>query len=549
MKKLVVCCDGTWNSPSQEEYELPAPTNVLRIYNALARFDDNNVEQLKYYHPGVGTEGGFLSKTAGGLYGYGLSQNIMSAYAWLARHYELGDKIYIFGFSRGAFTARSLGGMLAHCGILDLRDTSDPFNENAPKPSDTWALVKEAFDAYRNPSKEGIWKTPRKRSAPPKVPIQFIGVWETVGALGIPDDKEIFNLLDRPKNWLFHDTKLSDETCYARHALAMDEMRSSFTPTLWTKNGEVYHDQLPLAGSGDVARVRQIYFPGVHSDVGGGYYECGLANGALLWMIEEVKSLPKNSGLAFVPAMVDQIKPDYQAPLHDSYRGLFKLMYTRPRNIPKFLEADRFHPSALARLASPPIFQSPYRPRVEKISPSNQSTLDYTLAVGGKAECRIYAINPWNSTGIYLVPGKYQFEAAGEWLDREIPSDSAGKTDDGFKVLELVRGLANFLSPLESLTRFITRNEKAEILLSKRIDYEPWFSLIGVVTNDCDKKGILPESPANDGTPPGHQTFVIGKNYTETISYGGFLYAFANDSWNAYENNRGSVVLRVKRLS
>jgi hypothetical protein len=549
MKKLVVCCDGTWNSPSQEEYELPAPTNVLRIYNALATFDDSNVEQRKYYHPGVGTEGGFFSKTAGGLYGYGLSQNIMSAYAWLARHYELDDKIYIFGFSRGAFTARSLGGMLAHCGILDLRDTSDPFNENAPKPSDTWALVEEAFDAYRNPSKEGIWETSRTRSAPPKVRIQFIGVWETVGALGIPDDKEIFNLLDRPKNWLFHDTELSDETCYARHALAMDEMRSSFTPTLWTKNGEVLHNQLPLAGSGDVARVRQIYFPGVHSDVGGGYYECGLANGALLWMIEEVRNLPKNSGLAFVPAMVDQIKPDYQAPLHDSYRGLFKLMHTRPRNVPEFSETDRFHQSALHRLASPPIFQSPYRPRVEKRPANAPNTLDCTLAVGDNVKYSVYAINPWNSTGIYLVPGKYRFEAAGEWLDRDINSDPAGKSNDGFRFSELARSLANVLSPIESVTRLITRNNKAEISLSKRIDYEPWFALVGVVTNDCDRNGQSPASPAYDGTPPGHQTFVIGKECTQTIDYAGFFYAFANDAWDAYGNNRGSVTLRVERLS
>jgi hypothetical protein len=108
--------------------------------------------------------------------------------------------------------------------------------------------------------------------------------------------------------------------------------------------------------------------------------------------------------------------------------------------------------------------------------------------------------------------------------------------------------LANILSPIESLTRLITRNSKAEISLSKRIDYEKWFALVGVVTNDCDRNGKLPESPANDGTPPGHQTFVIGKERTETIVHEGFLYAFANDSWDFYDNNRGSVTLRVTRL-
>jgi hypothetical protein len=547
MKKLVVCCDGTWNSPDQEEYELPAPTNVLRIYNAISKMDGSNVEQLKYYHPGVGTEGGFFAKTAGGLYGKGLEQNIMSAYAWIGRHYTDGDMIYLFGFSRGAFTVRSLSGMLSRCGILDLRNTAEPFAKNAPKPSESWENVKSAFTAYREPPKGKSWETPLPRSAQPKVPIQFIGVWDTVGALGIPDDKEIVNLLDRRKNWLFHDTKLSDETRYARHALAMDEMRSSFTPTLWTEDEKVLSNHSPSAGSGNVARVRQIYFPGVHSDVGGGYYECGLADGALRWMIEEVQSLPKNEGLFFESAMVEQIKPDHQAPLHDSYRGLFKLMQTRPRNLPRFSETDRFHSSALNRLDSPPIFQSPYRPRAEKRS-GDPIARDCTLGIGETVDCRVYAINPWNPTGIFLLPGRYEFKAAGEWLDRDISSDPAGLSDDGFGFSEWVRSLANILSPIESLTRLITRNSKAEISLSKRIDYEKWFALVGVVTNDCDRNGKLPESPANDGTPPGHQTFVIGKERTETIVHEGFLYAFANDSWDFYDNNRGSVTLRVTRL-
>jgi hypothetical protein len=222
-------------------------------------------------------------------------------------------------------------------------------------------------------------------------------------------------------------------------------------------------------------------------------------------------------------------------------------MQTRPRNLPRFSETDRFHSSALNRLDSPPIFQSPYRPRAEKRS-GDPIARDCTLGIGETVDCRVYAINPWNPTGIFLLPGRYEFKAAGEWLDRDISSDPAGLSDDGFGFSEWVRSLANILSPIESLTRLITRNSKAEISLSKRIDYEKWFALVGVVTNDCDRNGKLPESPANDGTPPGHQTFVIGKERTETIVHEGFLYAFANDSWDFYDNNRGSVTLRVTRL-
>lgn len=550
MKKLIVCCDGTWNSPEQEEYELPAPTNVVRLYNCLARVDDNQVQQRKYYHSGVGTEGGFLSRTAGGMYGKGLSQNIMSAYAWLGRNYDDGDLIYLFGFSRGAYTARSLAGMLRHCGIVDLRAAADPFKSDALAPSEAWTRVAEAYEAYRKRPKgsRDPWQTALPRSAQPGVPIQFVGVWETVGALGIPDDRGILNLLDQPQNWLFHDTELSAETRYARHALAMDEMRSSFTPTLWMKDGEVQHDPIPAGGTGKVARVRQIYFPGVHSDVGGGYYVCGLADGALRWMIDEVQGLPDGGGLAFVPAMVNQIKPDPQAPLHDSYRGMFKFLHSRPRNVPPFYKTDRFHASTLARVASAPLSQGPYRPRAGAPS-ADPGNLDRILSVGDFEDCEIYALHPWNPTGIYLEPGQYQFKAEGEWIDRSISSDPAGKTDGEFHLTELIRGIASVLSQLESAYRALSGNAKAELDYSKRIDDAPWFALIGVVTNDCDRKGALPPSPAGDGTPPAHQAFVIGKLHTETISRAGFLYAFANDAWPAYGNNRGSVTLRVTRLS
>src|SRR5471030_2314251 len=106
MKHLVLCCDGTWNTAAQEENNVPAPTNVVKLYNAIAPADALGREQLKYYHSGVGTEGSFLAKTAGGIVGDGLDKNIQSGWAWIAQFYQPGDLVHIFGFSRGAYTAR-----------------------------------------------------------------------------------------------------------------------------------------------------------------------------------------------------------------------------------------------------------------------------------------------------------------------------------------------------------------------------------------------------------------------------------------------------------
>jgi uncharacterized protein (DUF2235 family) len=134
MVNLVVCCDGTWNTPEHMDAGLPAPTNVVKIFNALAAIDAAGKEQKKYYHPGVGTDGSWWDRLLGGSAGEGLDKNIKSGYQWLARNYRAGDNIFLFGFSRGAFTARSLGGMITCCGLLDLSD-------NAISPDVAWKRV------------------------------------------------------------------------------------------------------------------------------------------------------------------------------------------------------------------------------------------------------------------------------------------------------------------------------------------------------------------------------------------------------------------------
>lgn len=140
MKRLILCNDGTWNTPDQEDNGLLAPTNVVKLFHALAASDDQGTKQLIYYHPGVGTEGNFWDPLVGGALGVGISNHLRSAYYWLATNYEPGDQIYIFGFSRGAFTARSLGGFLGR-GLLDL--TNVPSKE-------AWLRVDKAYkDGYQ----------------------------------------------------------------------------------------------------------------------------------------------------------------------------------------------------------------------------------------------------------------------------------------------------------------------------------------------------------------------------------------------------------------
>ena len=311
MKNLVVCCDGTWNTPDQNKNDRVAPTNVVKLYNAVDT-ESTSSQQEVYYHSGVGTEGRWLERSAGGMYGLGLSKNIMSAYLWLAQHYTPGDRIYLFGFSRGAFTVRSLGGFLTRCGLLDVSQLTT---------GEAYARVENAYsEGYRINEAGKNWNPDAwQLISPAPAPIHFIGVWDTVGAMGIPDDLALLNLLDKPKNWRFHDDHLEDNVRFARHAVALDERRASFTPTLWTT-------PVTNAPCSNSDQVKQLWFPGVHCDIGGGYNECGLSDIALKWMMDEAEA----KGLRLRKAMVEQLKPDPRAPMHDSVRGVFQALRTRP---------------------------------------------------------------------------------------------------------------------------------------------------------------------------------------------------------------------------
>jgi uncharacterized protein (DUF2235 family) len=267
-KRLVVCCDGTWNFPDQK-----FPTNVTKVVLAVSPADSKGSEQRVFYHPGVGT--GKWERMRGGAFGFGLSRDVRNTYRFIAQNYELGDELFFFGFSRGAFTARSTAGLIRNAGILrpDYVDRVD----------EAYALYRSRTDTK---SPKGSEARLFRRSYSYETPIRFIGVWDTVGALGIPVDRlKLATLFNR--RFKFHDTDLSTSVASAYHALAIDEQRRPFKPTLWNQQNDAPSDQV----------LQQVWFPGVHSDIGGGYKEHALSDVSLIWMV----ACAESCGLEFQP--------------------------------------------------------------------------------------------------------------------------------------------------------------------------------------------------------------------------------------------------------
>jgi uncharacterized protein (DUF2235 family) len=507
MANLIISCDGTWNTADQEEGGIPTPTNVVRLHNCIAERNAKGVAQKKYYHTGVGTEPGLVNRALGGGIGLGLDRNIQSAYSWLCRNYQAGDTIYLFGFSRGAYTARSLGGLTTRCGLLDPAGLSD---------DEAWKRIDAVFhNGYRTRQetrddwlKKG-WKFHQSAPGSHDIGIHLIGVWDTVGALGIPDHLGVLNLLDDPSKYKFHDTNLSKLVAHARHAIALDEMRGAFQATLWTKV-EPGRD------------VKQVWFPGVHSDVGGGYVETGLSDGALKWMVDEAAAL----GLGFSDKLIAQIKPDSRSLLHNSLDGVFKHLPTQPRSAPLLHKASaRLHASLVERRESPPIAQSPY--------------LDSRgLEAGESVTVPVFAINPWNPTGLYLEAGvTYQFKAEGQWLDRKTPSGPDGLEDGKFEPSDVALALGDILGKAEGLFKKITGNAATDFWGSKRHQDLKWFQLVGAIANGAGED----EEMGPD------EVISIGNGCDYKPKRSGYLYAYANDAWSFYGNNRGSVQLTVTR--
>lgn len=295
-KRIVFCFDGTWQAPLNG-------TNVYRLYKALTLTSD----QVTYYDDGVGADATGFNRIIQGAFGQGLLQKIQDGYTKIAHVYEEGDEIYLFGFSRGAYTARCLAGMIATCGL--------------PRGKFTDNCVTTAFQAYRDPVNRKAILATLGPCGLADASLRMVGVWDTVGSLGIP---AIFGQVDL-RDFGFLDTGLHPDVKNAYHALAIDEHRPQFPATLWT------------GGAAPGQTMEQVWFSGCHGDVGGGTPPgvgvdgtTRLCDITFAWMLAKAQAL----GLTFDPAVVAQFQnlPPGVAldDIHDTYKPVDGPVHLRP---------------------------------------------------------------------------------------------------------------------------------------------------------------------------------------------------------------------------
>ncbi len=300
-KRIVICADGTWNRPEKNLQE-DFPTNVLRLARAIKPVGTDQIPQQVFYDYRVGS---YYDPVIGGATGKGLHKNILDDYRYIVQNYSPGDELYLFGFSRGAYTVRCLCGLINNCGIIKRPDAS---------------LIQKAFNHYK---RNGAAYAPegrasiefRNQHSHDSKEIKFVGVWDTVGAMGIPisflgffDDKDEF-----------YDAKIGKNVRVARHALAIDEHRSDFVPTLWKARENM--------------DLQQVWFTGAHSDIGGSYKPD--KNGSLLsdnsldWMIKEAHRV----GLTVEGHLEQSINKNPMATLHNSRRSFYRIKGKHYRRI------------------------------------------------------------------------------------------------------------------------------------------------------------------------------------------------------------------------
>ena len=313
-RRLIALFDGTWNKPESN-------TNVERLRRLVAPHDVAGIEQRVEYIPGVGVAPG-MTHLLGGAFGYGLSGNVKDGYRWLCEQWQPGDEIWLFCFSRGAYTARSLGGLIRKCGLLR-RDGSGAVAGSA---------IDDAYTFYRDTRiKPGDAAAVAWRAAHSvETAIHFIGVWDTVGSLGIPDTAAWFPFARA--RYEFHDTELSRIVRHAYQALALDEHRADFAPTKWTRNPDLLAPgERPTDKKAEQIEVEQRWFVGAHADVGGGYDHDGagrvpdpLPDITLAWLQRKAMA----AGLACVATCTPPPGANRGVP-RDSYGefmgGLYKL--------------------------------------------------------------------------------------------------------------------------------------------------------------------------------------------------------------------------------
>jgi len=513
-KNIVICCDGTGNEYGESN------SNVVKLYQVLIR---DPARQVAYYHPGVGTIGAKNALTAAGkawttfrglAFGYGLSENIADAYRFLMQTFAPGDQVYIFGFSRGAYTARALCGMLKMFGLLSAgNDGLIPYAVRLFKRNDRSILARLRARPGKFRIAAGFQATFSVACKP-----HFVGVWDTVSSIGW-----ILDPIGRESGGLPYTADLKDAAT-VRHAVSIDERRAFFRQNL------VHADP--------GRDVRQVWFAGVHSDIGGSYPEAesGLSKITLRWMLREAGNagllLEEDAAARALGGSPAFMKPRDTAMMHNSlnvawwlgefwpkwtlrrvsppgvepvkFRGAPRLNLFRRRKIP---EGSSIHESVLTRKKLLPSYNPSNLPEKYAVEyEPEEERYPIHLEPGQTAVIGVHARAKWNDTALQFGTGeKYALKASGAWYDASIHTGPAGYASPSlpFRLVEWLR----------------------------RVPKANWFALIGAI-------GPSLAAP-----------FVIGDGCDLDAGQEGVLQCFANDLPFTYGNNSGWVRLEVTRLA
>lgn len=423
-KRIVIFADGTGNAYSVQE------SNIWRLYNALdKRLTEDGLQQIARYIPGVGTSANRFVRALDGITGFGVPSNVRKLYRFLCWNWNPGDEIYLFGFSRGAFTVRTLAGMLSMQGLMpreigDRKVGSAEMTRNAggawrayryettplikagrlkmnPLISVLRGLREAAVTVQRRVMRQMLH--PEVQAAQPperqrqQVPVRFLGVYDTVEAYGIPVAE-----LGGVVNWLIWPFQFRNQYCSAivrtvRHALALDDERRTFHP--------IRFDQRPRPDGKAGPEIREIWFAGMHSDVGGGYPDNAVALDALIWMGDEATK----AGLSFDQGLMDRYRHGRypQALIHDSRAGLASFYRYKPRQTGD-VEANgavpELHPSAVAKMRhgangyTPLILPERFASRSTDAASGAEEVQPVALRREAVAHARIARLVQWRTT-------------------------------------------------------------------------------------------------------------------------------------------------------
>jgi uncharacterized protein (DUF2235 family) len=312
-KNIVVLSDGTGQEGGEGRN-----TNIYKIFNMV---EDRTKRQITFYDRGLGTG---WRKFSGNVAGAGISKNIKECYQFIFENFEADDQVYLFGFSRGAATVRSLSGFIHEFGVIP---------KSRPELIDkAWKIYKTGDEEKRKIKTElflgehhNMW-----------LRIKFLGVFDTVAALGVPN-KTISRIMDKIPSMRhkFHNLDLSASVENAYQALAIDDERKTFHPLIWNETKETYQT------------MKQVWFAGVHTDIGGGYKETELSDISLQWMLNKAVS----KGLHIYPKHTEQLNPDVTGKMHDPFEGIKGNIWRRERRSwdVKMQSVPTVHESVLIR--------------------------------------------------------------------------------------------------------------------------------------------------------------------------------------------------------